>query len=377
MNSLNRVNLQNIKSIFEKKTGVDLDARHPRYQARRMDEVCRRKGSVKGKIPLRQMLTSKGVAVFLAVVLTLCTAGVAFAVVTNWFSTYFTNNSGEALTPEQYRFIEEKSVGIGQSVTVDGYTVTVNSAICDAQTLYLAVSVKGPEGIRIDMDSEEGSLFFEYVKSESTGTYTSTGHLISWNRGITILDDGDGKENTVTMVIQEQYVMSADSNRVYTDGEIWKLQLADLSMWSGAPLYDEVTTLTEGGWSFEFPLTEMSGEVEMISSPVVCVAQAGGETGPKESVEMMVDSLVLRPFSVTLRYSFIPGNRPEAVDILDVYLVMKDGSTVTARPRSGGGAGGIGSTGGTMSYVFDTPVMLDEVAYVVLPKDVQVPFPEE
>ncbi|MEA4962599.1 hypothetical protein, partial [Lutispora sp.] len=59
------------------------------------------------------------------------------------------------------------------------------------------------------------------------------------------------------------------------------------------------------------------------------------------------------------------------------YLVMKDGSTVTARPRSGGGAGAVGSNGGTMSYIFDAPVMLDEVAYVVLPDDVQVPFPEE
>ena len=92
---------------------------------------------------------------------------------------------------------------------------------------------------------------------------------------------------------------------------------------------------------------------------------------------MMVTSFVLRPFSVTLRYSFIPGNRPKSVDILDVYLVMKDGSTVTAQPRSGGGAGAVGSTGGTMSYTFDAPVMLDEVAYLVLPEDVQIPFPEE
>ena len=376
MDSFNRAHLQNIRNIFEEKTGVDLDAKRPRYQAWGMDEVYRHKGRVKGKIPLRQVLTGKGVAVFLAVALTLCTVGAAYAVVANWFSSYFVDNSGKALTPEQYQFIEEKSVGIGQSITVDGYTVTVNSAICDAQTLYLAISVEGPEGVKIDMDSEEGSLFFEYVKSESTGTYTSTGHLISWNRGIQILDDGDGKGNTVTIVIQEQYVMSADSNRVYTDGEIWKLQLADLSMRSGAPLYDEVTTLAEGGWSFEFPLTEANGEIEMISSPLVCVAQAGGEMAAKESIEMMVDSLILRPFSVTLRYSFIPGNRPEAVDILDVYLVMKDGSTVTAVPRSGGGAGGVGSMGGTMSYIFDAPVMLDEVAYVVLPEDVQVPFPE-
>lgn len=377
MDSFNRANLKNIRNIFVEKTGVDLDVRQPRRHPLRMAEVFRRRDSFEGNKPRRQVLTRRGVAVALAVALTLCTAGVAYAVVTNLFSTYFTNRSGETLTPEQYQFIEEKSVGIGQSVTVDGYTVTVNSAICDAQTLYLTIYIEGPEGVKIDLDSDEGNISFGEVKCKSTGTYTQTGHLSSRGRSWFSLEDGDGRENTATLLIREQYVMSADSNRVYTDGEIWRLELAELRIRANAPYYDEVTTLIEGGWSFEFPLTEMNGEVELISSPVVCVAQAGGEAGTKESVEMMVDSFVLRPFSVTLRYSFIPGNRPEAVDILDVYLVMKDGSTVTAQPRSGGGAGAVGSTGGTMSYTFDAPVMLDEVAYLVLPEDVQVPFPEE
>lgn len=376
MDSFNRANLQNIRNIFEEKTSVNLNVRQPRRHPLRMAEVFHRRDSLEGNKPRRQMLTRRGAAVVLAVALVLCMSGVAYAVVTNLFSSYFANRSGEKLTPEQYQFIEEKSVGINQSVTVDGYTVTVHSAICDAQTLYLAISVEGPEGDKLDLASEEGSLFFGYVKSESTGTYTRTGHLSSWGRSSRLLDDGDGKENTVTMLIQEHYVVSANSNRVYTDGEIWRLQLADLTVRTGE-LYDKETTLAEGGWSFEFPLTEMNGEVELISLPVVCVAQAGGEAGPKESVEMMVTSFALRPFSVTLRYSFIPGNRPEAVDILDVYLVMKDGSTVTAQPESGGGAGAIGSTGGTMSYTFDAPVMLDEVAYLVLPDDVHVPFPEE
>lgn len=307
----------------------------------------------------------------------LAVTALAYFGVGEWFKSFFAEHSGGKLSPDQQQYIDENAVGIGQSVTMDGYTVTVNSAICDEQTLYITINIVAPEGVKIDMDSEKGSLFFDEVKCKSTGTYTQTGHLSSMGRTWYPLEDGDGKENTATLLMREQYVMSADSNRVYTDGEIWRLELAELQTQTNAPYYDEVITLIEGGWSFEFPLTEMSGEVEMISSPVVCVAQSGGEMGSKESVEMMVDSFVLRPFSVTLRYSFIPGNRPEAVDILDVYLVMKDGSTVIARPRSGGGAGAVGSNGGTMSYVFDAPVMLDEVAYVVLPDDVQVPFPEE
>ena len=308
--------------------------------------------------------------------LALTVTALAYFGIGEWFKSFFAERSGSGLSSGQQQYIDEKTVGIGQSVTVDGYTVTVNSAICDAQTLYLTIHIEGPEGVKIDLDSEEGNLFFGEVTCKSTGTYTQTGHLSSMGRTWFPLEDGDGSENTATLIMREQYVMSADSNRVYTDGEIWRLELAQLQTMKNAPYYDEVTTLIEGGWSFEFPLTEVNGEVEMISSPVVCVAQSGGEMGSKESVEMMVDSLVLRPFSVTLRCSFFSDNRPEAVDILDVNLVMKDGGTVTAQPRSGGGAGGVGSTGGTMSYTFDAPVMLDEVAYVVLPGDVIISMPD-
>jgi len=338
----------------------------------RESHLAHRQG-IKRRMSKRRLAT---VLLIVALLLTLTITALAYFGVGEWFKSFFAELSGGELSPKQQQYIDENAVGIGQSETVDGYTVTVNSAICDEQTLYLVISVEGPEGVKLDMPSEEGSIYFDYAKCKSTGTYKRTGHLSSFGGSWPHLDDGDGRENTVTMIMQEQYVMSADSNRVYTDGEIWRLQLADLTTRTGA-LYDKVTTLAKGGWSFEFPLTKMNGEVEMVPSPVVCVAQSGGEMSKKESVEMKVDSLVLRPFSITLRYSFFPGNRPEAVDMLDVYLVMKDGSKVIAQPRSGGGAGSIGSNGGEMSYIFDAPVMLDEVAYVVLPDDVQVPFPEE
>lgn len=318
----------------------------------------------------------RSAAVLLAATLVLSMSVVAFAVVaSDWFAAFFINRSGSALTSDQYQFIEEKSVGIGQSVTEDGYTVTVDSAICDAQNLYLVIHVEGPVGVKLDLDAEEGSLSFAYTKCESTGTYERTGYLISGNGSWYHLDDGDEKDNTATILMRRQRVLSAGSNQVYTDGEIWRFHFADLHTRTG-DFSSVKTILAEGGWSFEFSLTTMSEDVELISSPVVCVAEAGGENGSKEPAEIMVTSLVLRPFGLTCSYSFVSENRPEAVDILDIYLVMKDGSTVVANPKSGGGTGGIGSTEGTMSYIFDAPVMPDEVAYLVLPGNVQVSFPQ-
>ena len=362
MHSFKRNNLQNIRGLFSEKTGVNLDK----------NDICH-DNDYKFKRPYSRKSIRSSATVVFAAILALSMAVVAVAVVTSdWLPIFFASRSGNTLTPKQYEFLEEKSVNIGQSVTEDGYTVTVDSAICDAQNLFLIIRVKGPEGVKLAPAPDDGSCFFDYAKCESTGTYPKTGYLIgssaSWRR----LDDGDGKENTVTFIHQKQRVMSSGSNQVYTDGEIWRLHLADLTVRAGAPTYEK-TILAEGGWSFAFPLTEVNGEMELISSPVVCVAQAGGEASSKESIEMMVTSFVLRPFGATCSYSFIPGVRPESVDILDVHLVMKDGSTVIAKPRSGGGAGGVGSTGGTMTYTFDAPIMLDEVDYLVLPENVQVP----
>lgn len=322
-------------------------------------------------------MISRGSAVLIAVVLVLSLSVAAFAAFSSdWFTSFFSAQSESELSPDQHHFIENKSVGIGQRATTDGYSVTVESAICDTQNIYLVIRVEGPAGVILDLDPEEGCLAFDSVKSQSMGTYRRTGYLITSNTTWHHLIDGDEKENTATLLMRNQRVMSADSNQVYTDGEVWRFRFSDLFTVTG-DLFENKTILAEGEWSFEFSLTEMSEDLEMISSPVVCMAQAGGEGKPKESVEIMVTSFVLRPLGATCEYSFIPGSRPESVDVLDVYLVMKDGSGITLNPESSVGAGALGSNGGTMSYVLDAPLMLDEVSYLVLPENMRIQYPEK
>lgn len=332
----------------------------------------------------RGKIIRRGSALLFAAALVLSLSVAAFAAFSNdWFASFFSAQSEKALSPDQYHFIDDQSVGIGQSAEADGYTVTVESAICDAQNLCLVLRVEGPEGTILDLDPAEGSLSFGSVKRESLGTAERTGHLISLRTTWYPLDDGDGKENTASLLMREQRVMSPDSNQVYTDGEVWRFRFADLHTRTGE-LFDQVTALAEGEWVFEFPLMEMSQEREMITSPVVCTARSGpegtrdeNEVIAKENVEIRVTSFILRPFGATCEYSFLPGSSPDAVDILDVVLVMKDGSQIPLIPSSAsGGVGALGHTGGTMSYILNAPLMLDEVAYLVLPDGVRVPCPE-
>ena len=319
---------------------------------------------------------SRGSAILIAAIIVLSLSVVAFAAFTNWFDTFFSTQSETELSQGQLQFIEDKSVGIGQRVTVNGYTVTVDSALCDTQNLYLVIRIEGPTGAVIDLDPSEGCLAFDSVNSESLGTYERTGHLMNCNTTWYHLVDGDGKENTATLLMRNQRVMSADSNQVYTDDEVWRFRFSNLFTRTG-DYFENKTILAEGEWIFEFSLTEMSDNLEMISSPVACVALSGGEGKAKEPIEVMVTSFVIHPLGATCEFSFIPGSEAESAEILDVYLIMKDGSTIMLHPKSGHVKRFPDPIGGNMSYVFDAPVMLNEIDYLVLPDNVMVPNPDK
>ena len=287
-----------------------------------------------------------------------------------WFETVF-----PALSPGQERFLTEQSVGIGQSAEADGYTVTVETAVCDAEELYLILRVEGPEGVKLDFPTGTGSLFFETMHGESTGTYERTGWLNCSVKSLRRLEDGDGRENTATLLLLWQRTYSGGSNQVFTDGEPWRFRFSGLSTRTG-PCYEVVTLLCGAEWRFTFPLTEQNEERELISSPVVCTAPSGGEGKPKTPVEIELTSFVVRPFGAVCEYRYLPGNRPPSVDIPEATLVMKDGSTVRLEPHFGGGAGAVGAPGGTMAYLCPTPVLPDEIAYLLLPENVTVPAEE-
>ena len=82
--------------------------------------------------------------------------------------------------------------------------------------------------------------------------------------------------------------------------------------------------------------------METISSFVTRVAKSGGEAAQKESVEMLVTSFALWLFRTDSTYRFSPEKYMIPANIVDVSLVMKDGSKIVIQPRMGSGTGGTG-----------------------------------
>ncbi len=318
--------------------------------------------------------------VALVVAMILTTTGVAYALFTSeWLSNFFSAQSNKPLTTSQYEFIENNSVGIGESVTADGYTVTVDSAICDDNNLYIVINIQGPQGVNLEDDSI--TLSFGNVEINNMGTAVETGYYIGGQRSWIRLDDTDEQQNTATILMKQTVIMSADSNISYADGELRSVQFSDLTTReiSVTEHGSNQEILAQGSWNFEFYLSEAANEIELISSPVICQAATGGEggldgeVGTREYVDIMVTSFKLSPLGAVCTHTYGIHERVPSVDILDIQLVMNDGTTVIAKPSSGGGSGAMGSTIGTMIYTFDVPIILDEIEYLIFPINVQVP----
>lgn len=329
-------------------------------------QVLRRRTGTKRRAALR-----RGAAALLAAAAVLCLSGAAYALFqSDWLSRYFFDRSLEGLTSGQLQFIEEKRVDVNQTADADGYTVSIHCAICDAQNLFLTIRIEGPEGVRLDLPKGEGNCSFGTVRLQSTETAPDAPY--PYSRGWRRIDDGDGLDNTTTLLLNERRVLSGVNGGAFTDGAVWTLRLEKLRLRTGE-YYTECRELAEGGWEFAFPLSELSGEIEFVSAPVACTAQSGGEGAPKTETDIWLDSFRLTPFGADCSYRF-SDERVRCVDFMDVWLVQKNGGKIRLRPSMGGGspfADGVGS----MSYIFDVPVVLEEIAYLELPGDVRLPVP--
>ena len=289
----------------------------------------------------------------LAAVLILSLAAVAYAIVkSDWFKSFFESERNRELTPDQQQFLEENSVGVGESVTVDGYTVTLEAALCDDWELYLKLRIVAPDGITLDFpNADDGSCLFEDVSYHSSAVDPSSVRYRMRGGGWRPLEDSDGEENTATIVFYEQ---TAEGNHPFTDGEMWNVTLSNLMISQQDPEKDffchEYLLIAEGEWSFTIPLTEMNERLELIDEPVAFATPYGNLNGPVEYVDILITSFELRPFGATCKVVA----DTDCLDSFDALVVMKDGSEVKAWRSM------------AFSYRFDEPLLLENVAYVIL-----------
>lgn len=84
---------------------------------------------------------------------------------------------------------------------------------------------------------------------------------------------------------------------------------------------------------------------------------------------MILSSIQLHGLTAICHYSFPENVQAEASDFGPFTIVMEDGSTVTAEPKSGGIYGIAGSgvySAGHCTYLFDSPVVFSQIDHLLL-----------
>ena len=349
--------------------------------------------------------------VILAAVLMLALATTAFAYFSgaDWFKGWFSQRAETELSPGQVEYIEERTVDVDQSVTQNGWTVTLESAIADQYNAYVKLTVAPPsKDVPDSMELSELSLGVDEVRLTSAGPKLSDDALRKWgvsqswdtNSDGTLRIDGEGR---LTLILTFYMVTDPNSGAAYTDGYERTLTMKDLTwtdlnaeppydgenaIWDGDEWSYPAGVLAQGEWKFSFTFTPADEEVELVTQPVPCQGQESGWRMDSEgNVLEMLDDLVdiemtsfrLTAFGASCEYTFGEGVTPQGLDFWDVQAVMKDGSAAALMM----GGGGVmnhwdeETAIGTGTFKFAAPIDLSQVDYIQLPNGYIIPMPEQ
>ena len=295
------------------------------------------------------------IAAVIAALLLLVGCGYVVLSETQWLQSFFSHQKGQPLSQGQSAYIEENTQVIGQSVTVNGYSVTVESAIAEERVACIRLRLEGSGITDIYSGSfrprplADGrgyeSLFFEKGHTSAEESPYGLGRWIF-----------SPDRNGISILIQLD--QSADPNAPsFEAGVPYVLHLTDLYV-NGFGQSERI--LTEGVWDFEIVFDHLSTDsAELINSPI---------TVTHENISLCVNSLSLRTMGIDVRFD------PGAYDYLgrncfeDSWVVLKDGTRVSAYPQFYNPSGSAGLS-------LDCPIDLEEVDYVELRDGTQLPMP--
>ena len=321
----------------------------------------------KKETPKRKFNSRRFLAVLTAAVIasTMILTAVAAITEAGWFRNFFSIQSEQSLSEGQADYIGQRTEDIAQSVTIDGYTLTVESAIADQYTAYIKLKLQAPPGEILDAESYlAGIPDQENLETEKSLT-RADGRNIAYGASMRPLDDGDPKDGSFSIL--EVFTLFSNTETTFDEEGVWKLHYRNFDA-----CYDsgEIKTVMEGSIDFDIEFTKISNaEVAVITEPVPYSFKTYRDhdaylAGDPDYTEGFITSLTLRTMSATMTVE--GGN--EAVGFLEIPIVMKDGSQVKMQARSFGT--------GTYIYSFQAPIVMDEADHILLEDGTKLYLPE-
>lgn len=379
-------------------------------------EVMNMKNRKKQAFPAKRRI-----AVLIAAVLLLTAMTVtAFASedIAGWFRTYFAGRNEEKLSEEQISYLEEYERIIGQSQTIDGWTVELRSVIHDERMGYIILGVTGPADavIQPELDDNENRVGdFNFGNFTTSAFEKDAPELVTPSRGIVFgswggqwAEDGDGLANTKNFVITLNPDLDRSSVDPFGEDASYTIHVENI-VWEYMNLlyYQELMTeeymgsvnvmltdaqtkelyceevLAEGSWEFTVSFADgesQSGEyVELITEPVSTNATVyyrdGKEITDYDSLDTQIQltSVQLRHLTVSFRCSEAVGifglGKNDGKDTLYPCVVLRSGTEIRLMPYGSYSAGWV-------ILEAEAPIVFEEVAHIRMADGTIIPMPE-
>ena len=373
----------------------------------------------KQKAKMKRLSTRKMRLIAAVIALMLLLVGCAVAYANGWFQQVFSARSETPLSSEQIQYIQNNEQIVGQSQTINNWTVDLKSTICDGRTGYLVFQITAPDDVdleqylnpptlddkRLSMGNNSASRKAAYsLAVASIGTVDSERNYWYLDSGDWIAD-GDGQPNTVLfcMTIRCEKI---DPNKPmlledpFGKDVSFRIRLMGITLeYKNQELQREIEEkyagqdylvdgeeaaglfcsdiLTDEEWNFHVTFDSNNQFMELITQPVSVQAKVWRYADEKQwevsgsLEEVQISSFRVTPFGANI--SYVP--KPDAIGISPrigenvenaIYAVMKDGSRIKL------------DVTGTDNMILqaETPIVLSQLDHILLEDGTQIFAPD-
>lgn len=234
----------------------------------------------------------------------------------------------------------QQTEDIGQNGEQNGFSLELKSVVYESYTAYAIFGLTAPEDTDFSdvLDGHSNvSLGFSDLQTD-----------IPANVSYEVLDDGDGKSNTLKIVVSIQPIIRQGAPSAFGSGKTCEIVFSDVVYNRG----NKKELLASGQWKFVIELAKAdSGELELLDSPVstkVWVSRTGASEseGMDAIEEVTLTSVRIAPLHVEVSFeipepsdsfvgvfidaaAFAPPPGTDEADYENIAIVMKDGTEIS------------------------------------------------
>ena len=327
-----------------------------------------RQGKRKLRLVARKRLWLLAAVIALALLLVGCT--VVYVVTGSswyadrWYKDFFASNASaenlEDLTGHQQQIWDRGLVKLDQSVTCNGYTVTLESGISDGYWMLIKYRIDGPEGTALNGDGYQ-----LHYTTDMQIPHFGDGDYSLGVYGEEPLQDENPNDGTVYGLFEWLFQPPEGSDFSLTDGTQWNITVHEILEENRSAEKNAFTTLCQGTWAFQVTFSEdliVTNSTELVEKPIRCAAlrDLGNRRFP---LKVRVTSFELRSLSATLRYNMPLTGSWDGITLGPISLTMRDGTQIEAHFRSSVYRGDHEES----LYIFDRPIAPEDVARIEFP----------